>query len=421
MQFKKIQVIFSLLACTLVWSSPIVDEKTNSNGLNATIDNTNNKVAEPTNEHVVVNKKKCIVKPKKDNITKPVEKEDDEDLKIIKPTNKFQYITDENFIVTEFRGDYGLDQFLENGGGDENLQLDYVFNLFGYNLTEIMEPYIKKLMENELACSAMFVQNDKGGYYFGRVYDMIPTKLLVLVNHPDHGYSSISSSDINSIAQTGVFTNEEMYKLYSIVIPVDGINEKGLSISLHALPFTDPNTQQNDEGKSQNISYINSVRLILDKAATVDDAIELLKSRNYINTIQNVHYLISDTTGKSVAVEYYNNTMYVTETPVMTNYYVSEDIEVGHNSVYEVDTRFDDLMKLYKQKPIKNFTELKDSMYAAIQNNTAGGENTVNTEWTVIHDSLNLEATYYRKFDFQHGYRIKLESEKPSENRPVEN
>jgi len=374
MQFKK--TIFTLLVCTLVWSAP--------------------------NKKII--KKKCISEPYKNKNTKPIETK--EDIKIIKPTNNFQYITDEDFIITEFRGDYGLDEFLKNGGGTETDQMDYIFNLFGYNFTEILtppSPQEEELMDDRFACSALYVPNDKGGYYLGRNYDMVPTKLLVLVNHPDHGYSSISSSDINNIAKTGLFTNEDMFKFYAIVLPVDGINEKGLSISLLALP-TEPNTEQKDNNKS-NISYVNAVRLILDKAADVNEAINLLKSMNYRNIIQNVHYIISDATGRSVAIEYYNNTMYVTETSVITNYYLSEKVDVDHNSINENDTRYNDLLKLYKQKQKMNYSELKDSMKVAFQDN---GEGNVNTEWTCIYDTSNLEVTYYRKMDFQHGYRIKL-------------
>ncbi|ORX79638.1 hypothetical protein BCR32DRAFT_269356 [Anaeromyces robustus] len=361
MKFNKIQVIFTLLACTLVWSSPIVEEKTNTINVDRNIDEAN-KLFGHTNKKVVI-KKKC---------------------------------------------DYGLDQFLESGGGGINEHLNFIYDYMGYNLTKLFKT--AEELAQEFGC----------GYYFGRDYDMTPTtNLLVLANYPDHGYSSISSSDVNGVAQLFKTNNknelEQLVKLFAIIYPVDGINEKGLSITLNSvLDGTLWKTFQNEPNK-KTISHTTAVRLILDKAATVNEAIELLKSLNYDGSIQNVHYQISDTTGKSVAIEYYNDKMYITETPVLTNYYVSEDIPEGHNSEYPIDKRFNDLMKFYKAKPIMNYTEIKESMIAAKQDSQEA-----KTEWTVIYDTLNLEANYYRKLDYQHVYRIKLESKKSTENSPDE-
>jgi hypothetical protein len=414
MKFNKIQVIFTLLACTLVWSSPIVEEKTNTINVDRNIDEAN-KLFGHTNKKVVI-KKKCNVNSSENIKTNPVEEK--EDLKIIKPTDNFQNISNNNFAITEFRGDYGLDQFLESGGGGINEHLNFIYDYMGYNLTKLFKT--AEELAQEFGCSSLYIKNNKGGYYFGRDYDMTPTtNLLVLANYPDHGYSSISSSDVNGVAQLFKTNNknelEQLVKLFAIIYPVDGINEKGLSITLNSvLDGTLWKTFQNEPNK-KTISHTTAVRLILDKAATVNEAIELLKSLNYDGSIQNVHYQISDTTGKSVAIEYYNDKMYITETPVLTNYYVSEDIPEGHNSEYPIDKRFNDLMKFYKAKPIMNYTEIKESMIAAKQDSQEA-----KTEWTVIYDTLNLEANYYRKLDYQHVYRIKLESKKSTENSPDE-
>lgn len=56
----------------------------------------------------------------------------------------------------------------------------------------------------------------------------------------------------------------------------------------------------------------------------MDEAIDLLRQYDmYASMGQMVHFAIGGNTGRGVVVEYINNEMVVTETPVVTNFYLA--------------------------------------------------------------------------------------------------
>lgn len=120
---------------------------------------------------------------------------------------------------------------------------------------------------------------------------------------------------------------DEMLTIAALYAPLDGMNEKGLCVSVNMIQ--DNTTIQQDTGKA-DITTTTAIRLMLDKAATVEEALELLgqydlhASFNYM-----IHFAIADSEGNSVAVEYIDNKMVVIETPILTNYYLAEGEKQG--------------------------------------------------------------------------------------------
>ena len=53
-----------------------------------------------------------------------------------------------------------------------------------------------------------------------------------------------------------------------------------------------------------------------------------------------IHFAIADNMGKSVAVEYVKDEMIVTETPILTNFYLAEGKKQGVGT-HQSHTRFD--------------------------------------------------------------------------------
>jgi len=79
------------------------------------------------------------------------------------------------------------------------------------------------------------------------------------------------------------------------------------------------------EGKT-TIGEIQAIRLLLDYAEDVDEALTLLTEYNVEMTTPPIHYMIADRSGDSVVVEYLRGEMHVIkeETPyqVMTNFVI---------------------------------------------------------------------------------------------------
>jgi predicted choloylglycine hydrolase len=107
-------------------------------------------------------------------------------------------------------------------------------------------------------------------------------------------------------------------------IPLDGINEKGLAVGILQI-FDKPTLQ--DTGKV-DITSTTAIRLLLDKATTVDEAVALLKDYDMHSSANSCyHYQISDAAGKSVIVEYVDNEMHVLKPDgnyqAVTNFYLT--------------------------------------------------------------------------------------------------
>jgi len=133
--------------------------------------------------------------------------------------------------------------------------------------------------------------------------------------HPDRGYASIAMVS---------------YDLLSGVL--DGINSEGLTVTMAGL-FKD--TNEPTRGPAVGLGELQTLRLLLDTCATVEEAKQtLLATKQYYQYVP-VHYLIADRTGKAFIWEYSeaHNKEYVIESPgqplVMTNFSLYKQLEDG--------------------------------------------------------------------------------------------
>jgi len=109
-------------------------------------------------------------------------------------------------------------------------------------------------------------------------------------------------------------------------IPFDGINEKGLAIALLAVPEV---TLSHDPSKI-TLNTTTIIRLILDKADSVDEAVSLIHEYNiYFSGGINCHYFIADKSGKSVIVEFWDGDMQVINENVASNFIAYNKVNIG--------------------------------------------------------------------------------------------
>jgi len=361
--------------------------------------------------------------------------DDDKDFRLVDlhVTKDIQRIEDTTFRIIEYEGDYGFNEFMEQGGARSEIELfGYILARAGINIPFNNVDYEFPIPVQADACSAFTVQNENGdGYFFGRNYDWLNGTALAVVTHPKNGYASISTIDTNIINMFAggrsiedllitAFTNstleyelpDEILKEVAVYMPFDGINEKGLTISMNMIPHGTEISMvdQNDEGKA-NLTMTTLIRYLLDTAATVDEAVEKIKSINMHNYY--VHFLISDASGKSVLVEFKNDSkegvkVYVIDTPLVTNYYLADDEEMKEQNfeVIHHDLRYEIILDRLTKKPKQNLKDVRNTLRAGNQDGTA---------WSIAFDKVNLEATYFIKNNFSVGYRIKLLDEETFE------
>lgn len=309
---------------------------------------------------------------------------------------------EQGFSVVRFNGNYGFDGFLEQGGAESDA------GVLKYLTSTLISEADSLLFEGPaFGCSTISVENKEGGYYFGRNFDWDKCEAMAVISYPDSGYASFSTVNLDFIKQgtrpVSNFLSDEILTVAALYAPLDGMNEKGLCVAVNMIQDTDTISQDTDK---PDITTTTAVRMLLNKAATTDEAVELLKQYDFHASMDYmVHLAVADSTGKSVTVEYINNKMQVTETPVLTNYYLAEGKKNGIGTK-QSHTRFDILETALAENSLMDEGQVKDTLSSVSKGNFGEFES---TEWSVVFDQTALTAAYYHRENYNKEFLFRLE------------
>ena len=312
---------------------------------------------------------------------------------------------DEGLYYIEYKGDDGFDDLLKRGGG-ENAQA-----LSGYVIDFLTKGYYTPTSLNPkdipFGCSTLATHTPDGGMMMGRNFDFTSATAMIMHTVPDKGYESYSTFNMEFFGfgknwQPESFTNKYM-ALAGIFFALDGINERGFAIA--DLMAGDKAETHQRTGKPA-LTTTSALRYLLNRAATVDEALELLRSIDMHSDIGAAHhYAMADVTGRSVVVEYVDYQMVVTETPAVTNHYLCEaKRNVG---LQKWDNRFEELNKHYAINEgvmsEQTLTETIESVALPPREGLFMG-----TAWTMVMDLSNPSVTYYSRRHFDKPFHFKL-------------
>jgi hypothetical protein len=256
------------------------------------------------------------------------------------------YQLQDGLYVMEYRGDYGFDEFLARGGAaDDSAVADYLTGFLSRGYYKKADNEIKP---GDYGCSTVCVKDKDGAVYFGRNFDWAKGRAMIVHTVPENGYESLSTCDLDFLGfgddyQPDGSMPERIQTLAAIYVPLDGMNEKGLVVA-DLMAGDDEETHQKTD--KPDLTTTTAIRLLLDRAANVDEAVELLKQYDMNSSIGAAHHFsLADATGKSVVVEYVNGEMLVTETPIVTNHYLADCAKKGVGSE-QSHLRFDRLSEI---------------------------------------------------------------------------
>ncbi len=155
----------------------------------------------------------------------------------------------------------------------------------------------------EWACTCFAALNEEGDLIYGRNFDWYVHPALLLFTHPPDAYASVSMVDISYLGfdQGEPSPTDPRGLLDAPYFPFDGMNEYGLAVGIMAVPYADGG----GDPDKVTIGSLHAVRLLLDYARDVDEAISLLQDYNIdFEGGPPVHYLISDSSGNAAVVEF---------------------------------------------------------------------------------------------------------------------
>lgn len=154
---------------------------------------------------------------------------------------------------------------------------------------------------------------------------------MLLFTDPPGGYASVSMVDVEYLGFGGsrgedlidLPLSQRKALLGAVNLPFDGMNERGLAIGMAAVP----EGEMVPDPDKKTIDQLAVMREVLDHAATVDEAVDILSRYNIDMSYIPLHYLIATAAGDSALVEFYQGEMVVfrNEEPwqVATNFLVA--------------------------------------------------------------------------------------------------
>lgn len=266
---------------------------------------------------------------------------------------------------------------------------------------------------------------------------------MILHTNPGNGrHASISSVDLQFLG-LGDGIDGLMDKLTAIAaayVPLDGMNDAGVSCGIY-MSYQGPGEQSystNQMTDKPDLTSTTMLRMILDYADSVSEAVELVKQYDFHDSANSsFHYMIADKTGKSAILEWVNeDETDSTDTDgtkrVLKVHYNDQDKDLGMdeaNNNFQYVTNFivtpgyydneslNDMKGLDRYNYIKrtinpdgtntegNFTKeksislLKD-LGRRNWNQTVGADSNGITVWSVLYDLDNLEATWISNEEF---------------------
>lgn len=257
-------------------------------------------------------------------------------------------------------------------------------------------------------CSLFAAFADAENALYGRNFDWQFSPALLLFTDPPDGYASVSMVDIAYLGFDGAaaygLTDLPLDALEPLLsapnLPFDGMNEHGLVVGMAAVPggnvMPDPTLE--------TVGSLMIIRLVLDHARTVDEAVAIFEDYNVSMEGGGppLHYLIADSSGEAVLVEYYEGEMVVipnaNDWHMATNH-LRAAVAAGQRSTC---WRYDGLdEELTQSEGRLTMQEALDLLEAVSQSNT---------QWSIVYGigSGEIRVVMDRQYEMVHEFHLDL-------------
>ena len=293
---------------------------------------------------------------------------------------------DKGIYYMDYAGRVKTDELLETDIKSISDLLEWVRKEEFYNIPVSFD-------EKGMGCAAFLTTTPEGNVIMGRNFDYKETDTLVIHTSSKDCYESYALADLKVL---GVGSGNDLIqpdskegKALMLAAPycvTDGINEAGFGAAILELEMgeTHMDTERHD------LSIYTAIRVLLDKCATVEEALTLLSDQD-IHTGLGVsyHLFLADNTGRSVVVEWLDGEMCINDLNAATNSVLTEGIHYGDGGI---DSRYDTINDTLKEQGgILTKDEARDLLKKVSQSNT---------EWSCVYDLTDFSFDVYMDKDF---------------------
>ncbi len=298
-----------------------------------------------------------------------------------------------NLYRMDIKYSYDLDKIIDYGIKDDQSMIDSI-------IKEALPLIPVKMTAPKFGCSAFTLTNVNGEVQMGRNYDFKnDTSAMLVYCTPKKGYKSVAFAAMNNISDNDPTQNLKG-RLASLTAPficLDGMNEKGVSVAVLTL---DSKPVHQKTGK-QTIFTTLAIRLVLDRAATTKEAVDLLQSYDMFATSgRDYHFYITDASGDGRVVEYdcesEKRELVATPISAITNFYglyLDKVLPNQKNGIYgHGKERYDAILEILERQ---NGEYTNDTVWDALK--AASQEPnpldiTSNTQWSITYNNTSLTA-----------------------------
>lgn len=321
------------------------------------------------------------------------------------------YDDEVNLYCMDIQYDYSLDAIIERGITDDQSMIDAL-------LKEALPLLPVHVKAPNFGCSAFTLNSVDGDVMMGRNYDFRNNSSAMLVYcTPSDGYRSVAFAALDNlganIADAGF--KSKMTCLAAPFVCLDGMNEKGVSIAVLTL---DSEPTKQDRGKP-DIGTSLAIRLVLDRAASTQEAVDLLNQYDMKATAgRDYHFYITDASGDGRILEYdcesETRELVATPTRSVTNFFILYKDKVtnteGKNGIYgHGRDRYDTMEAIFDEE---EGSQNKDTAWRALQaaSQVPKSEDiTSNTQWSIVFNNtdLTLEFVLHRNWNDVFRYDLK--------------
>lgn len=263
----------------------------------------------------------------------------------------------------------------------------------------------------DFACSLFAAMGNPGELLYGRNFDWSYSPALLLFTDPPGGYASVSMVSLGFLnSDTGNYQDllmksipEREALLYTPFIPIDGMNEQGLAIGMASIM----ESVAGSDPLKPTISSLGIMREILDHAASIAEAVDIFQQYN-IDFVGRppVHYLVADSKGTSVVVEYIAGEMVVlfNEEPwqIATNHLLGIDGPAEGGSSWRYDQMENRLLSSGGIMTEETSMELLSDVSQRFNG----------TQWSIVYDTGtgNILLVMERNYDVVHRFQLEMEA-----------